>query len=150
VCNGGIVSNTAELSPLEERCLAERDREVAEYMEKRIIPEPFLSNSKNLRKNQTPWEAKLWARLRAGRFYGLKFKRQVQIGHYIFDFGCREKMLLIELDGGQHSEQKISGHDLKKQNYAKSQGYKVLRFWNNDVDKNIEGVLESIKKECGV
>jgi very-short-patch-repair endonuclease len=119
-------------------------------MAKRIIPEPFLTNSKNLRKNQTPWEAKLWARLRAGRFYGLKFKRQVQIGLYIFDFGCREKLLLIELDGGQHSEKKNSAHDFTKQDYAFKEDYRVLRFWNNDVDNNIEGVLEIIKKECGV
>ncbi len=108
-------------------------------MENRIIPEPFLTNSKNLRKNQTPWETKLWSRLRAGRFYHLKFKRQVQVGSYIFDFSCREKMLLIELDGGQHSEQKVSDYDLTKRDYAKEQGYKVLQFWNNDVDKNIEG-----------
>jgi len=59
-------------------------------------------------------------------------------------------MLLIELDGGQHSQQKISVHDLAKQNYAKTQGYKVFAVWNNDVDNNIEGVLEIIKKECGV
>lgn len=119
-------------------------------MDKRIIPEPFLANSKNLRKNQTPWEVKLWSRLRAGRFYNLKFKRQVQIGSYIFDFSCRSKMLLIELDGGQHSEQKISAHDLVKQNYAERQGYKVLRFWNNELDNNVEGVMERIKIECGV
>ncbi len=50
---------------------------------KRLIPEPYLSNSRNLRKNQTPWEGKIWHHLRAGRFYGLKFKRQVQIGSYI-------------------------------------------------------------------
>ena len=59
-------------------------------------------------------------------------------------------MLLVELDGGQHSEQKVSDRDLAKQNYAQGQGYNVLRFWNNDVDNNIEGVLEIIKKECGV
>jgi len=119
-------------------------------MTNRIIPEPFLKNSRGLRKNQTPWESKLWSRLRAGRFYGLKFKRQVQVGRYIFDFGCHQKMVLIELDGGQHSEEKISDNDLKKQNYAKSQGYKVLRFWNNEVGENIEGVLEVLKRDCGV
>lgn len=119
-------------------------------MEKRIIPEPFLTNSRNLRKNQTPWEAKLWSRLHAGRFYNLKFKRQIQIGHYIFDFGCHSRMLLIELDGGQHCEQKVSDHDLIKQKFATTEGYRVLRFWNNEFDNNIEGVLEIIKKEYGV
>ena len=115
-----------------------------------IIPEPFLTNSRNLRKNQTPWEAKLWQHFRAGRFYGLKFKRQLQVGSYIFDFSCREKMLLIELDGGQHSERNISEKDRQKQIYAESQGYKVLRFWNNDLDNNLEGILETIRKACGV
>lgn len=85
----------------------------------RIIPEPFLTNSRKLRQSQNPWEAKLWKCLRAGRFYGLKFKRQVQIGLYIFDFSCREKMLLVELDGGQHSEQSVSQKDKGKQAYAK-------------------------------
>ena len=118
-------------------------------MDQRIIPEPYLTNSRQLRKLQTPWEAKLWRRLRAGRFYGLKFKRQVQVGFYIFDLCCREKLLLIELDGGQHSQQEISDEDRKKENYAIKEGYTVLRFWNNDVDANIEGVLETIKRTCG-
>jgi very-short-patch-repair endonuclease len=116
----------------------------------RIIPEPYLTNSKNLRKNQTPWEAKLWQHLRAGRFYDLKFKRQVQIGFYIFDFSCREKMLLIELDGSQHSEKNISEKDKTKQDYAGNQSYKVLRFWNNELDNNIEGVLAVIKLACKI
>ncbi len=59
-------------------------------------------------------------------------------------------MLLIELDGGQHSDQKVSDHDSEKQYYAAKEGYKVLRFWNNELDSNLEGVLETIKKECGV
>ena len=117
---------------------------------KRIVPEPFLTYSRQQRKSQNPWEAKLWQYFRAGRFYGLKFKRQVQIGLYIFDFSCREKMLLIELDGGQHSEEAIAGKDVEKQQYAEEQGYKFIRFQNIDVDKNIEGVLEKIKTVCGV
>lgn len=103
-----------------------------------------------MRKDQTPWETKLWYYLRAGRFYGLKFKRQVQIGNYIYDFSCREKMVLVEADGGQHNESKISANDELKQNFAKKLGYKVLRFWNNEIDKNIEGVLSKIKEACGV
>jgi len=119
-------------------------------MTQRIIPEPFLSNSRNLRKTQTPWESKLWQQLRAGRFYGLKFKRQVQIGMYIYDLSCREKMVLIELDGGQHSEQVISKHDKEKQDFAQQRGYTVLRCWNNELDQNMQGVLEVIKRACGV
>ena len=117
---------------------------------KRLVPEPYLSNSRNLRKNQTPWEANIWHHLRAGRFYGLKFKRQVQIGPYIFDFSCREKMILIEVDGGQHSEEQISFVDRNKQKYAESLGYEVFRFWNNEVDQNIEGVLEIIRVACKI
>ncbi len=113
---------------------------------KRIIAEPYLTNSRKLRKTHNPWETKLWQYLRAGRFCNLKFKRQVQIGQYIFDFSCREKMLLIELDGGQHSESNISARDIVKQNFAINQGYKVLRFLNNDIDKNINGVLETIRQ----
>ncbi len=114
----------------------------------RIIPEPYLTYSRDLRKNKNPWEIKLWQYLRANRFYGLPFKRQVQIGSYVFDFSCRSKMLLIELDGGQHSEPVNLIHDKVKQEYAEKSGYKVLRFQNIDVDKNIEGVLEKIKQTC--
>jgi very-short-patch-repair endonuclease len=117
---------------------------------KTLIKEPYLTNSRLLRKNQTPWEAKFWHYLRAQRFYGLKFKRQVQIGKYIYDFSCREKMLLVEADGGQHNESKISQYDELKQNFAEKIGYKVLRFWNNEIDQNIEGVLSKIKEVCGV
>ena len=116
---------------------------------KRVIPEPYLTNSRSLRKNQTPWESKLWYYLRAGRFYGLKFKRQMQIGQYIYDFSCKEKMLLVEADGGQHSEQEISAYDKRKQQYAEKIGYKVLRFWNNEIDTNIQGVLSKTKEACG-
>lgn len=119
-------------------------------MDQRLIPEPYLTNSRSLRKQQTPWEAKLWYFLRAGRFYGIKFKRQVEIGPYIYDFSSRSKMLVIELDGGQHSERSISEKDKAKQTYAESEDYKVLRFWNNEVDNNMNGVLETIKKACNI
>ncbi len=114
----------------------------------RIIPEPYLTFSREQRKNKNPWEAKLWQYLRANRFYGLPFKRQVQIDQYIFDFSCRSKMLLIELDGGQHSEPVNLSRDKTKQEYAEKSGYIVLRFQNIDVDRNIEGVLEKIKQTC--
>lgn len=117
---------------------------------KRVIPEPYLSYSRELRKNKNPWEIKLWQYLRANRFYGLPFKRQVQIDRYIFDFSCRSRMLLIELDGGQHSEKVNKSLDKLKQEYAQNSGYTVLRFQNIDIDKNIEGVLEKIKQTCGV
>ena len=104
--------------------------------------------SEVLRKQLTPWEAKLWYYLRGRRFYGLKFKRQVPMGDYVIDFCCQEKRIVIELDGGQHSESQVSEKDRSKQAFLESQGYKVLRFWNNEIDSNIEGVLETIRKAC--
>lgn len=102
--------------------------------------------SRILRKQSTPWEAKLWYYLRGKRFFGLKFKRQVPMGNYVVDFCCQEKKLVVELDGSQHSEAEIGQKDKLKQKFLEDKGYKVLRFWNNDVDNNIEGVLETIRK----
>ena len=68
------------------------------------------------------------------------------MGDYVVDFCCQEKKIVIELDGGQHSELEISEKDKLKQQFLESYGYKVLRFWNNEVDGNIEGVLETIRK----
>ena len=101
--------------------------------------------SKRLRSQMTPWEVKLWYYLRGHRFYRLKFKRQVPMGNYVVDFCCQEKKLVLELDGGQHSEIKISENDKSKQKFLEKNGYKVLRFWNSEIDNNIEGVLETIR-----
>jgi very-short-patch-repair endonuclease len=99
-----------------------------------------------LRKAQTPWEAKLWRHLRNRNFYNIKFKRQLRIGSYVYDFGSDEIKLIIELDGSQHIEMENKIKDMQKENFAKSQGYKVIRFWNNDLETNLEGVLEEIRK----
>jgi very-short-patch-repair endonuclease len=115
---------------------------------RRIIPEPYLTYSRRQRKSQNPWETKFWQHLRANRLYGLPFKRQVQFGPFIFDFGCRSKKLFIELDGGQHTDKEVAEKDLLKQKYAESHGYKVLRFWNSDIANSLEGILEIIKKVC--
>jgi very-short-patch-repair endonuclease len=85
----------------------------------------------------------LWYHLRAHRFLGLKFKRQKPVGRYIVDFVCLEQRLIIELDGGQHSEQQH--YDQDRDAWLRSQGYTVLRFWNNDVMQQLEGVLEQIR-----
>lgn len=102
--------------------------------------------SQILRKQTTPWEQKLWYYLRGNRFYGLKFKRQVPMGGYVVDFCCQDKKFVIELDGGQHSEFSVSEKDQEKQAFLEQSGYRVLRFWNNDIDANLEGVLETIRK----
>lgn len=113
----------------------------------RIIPENFLKLARSLRKHQTPWETKLWYYLRGNRFGGLKFKRQYKIGDYIADFYCTEKKLIIEIDGGQHNEDDKSASDKKRTQFLEKEGFAVLRFWNNDIDHNIEGVLEQIRRE---
>lgn len=98
-----------------------------------------------LRSNQTDAEKQLWYCLRANRFLNLKFKRQKPIGLYIVDFICLDKMLIIELDGGQHAVQ--LGYDLKRTQFLESQGFRVLRFWNNQVLSELESVLEEIRQQ---
>lgn len=97
-----------------------------------------------LRRESTPAEAKLWGYLRAVHLEGCKFRRQHAIGPFITDFCCVKKKLVIELDGGQHLEQ--AGYDADRTKYLQSRGYRVLRYWNNDVMNNIEGVFISIQQ----
>jgi very-short-patch-repair endonuclease len=100
--------------------------------------------SRKLRANQTDAETKLWNRIRNRQINEDKFVRQEPIGRYICDFVCREKLIVIEVDGGQHSE---SVRDEVRDRYLSAQGYRVMRFWNNDVLSNIEGVLTVIDEE---
>ena len=102
--------------------------------------------ARNLRKNLTPQEKILWGLLRNRQLNNLKFKRQVPIGDYIVDFLCEEKRLVIELDGGQHNEPEYLQYDKTRTFYLLSKGYKVIRFWNNEIDNNLEGVYEEIIK----
>ena len=98
-------------------------------------------NARRLRNESTEAEKKLWFYLKSDQL-GCRFRRQLSIGPYIADFACPEKKLVIELDGGQHAEQQ--GYDDARTKYIESKGYKVLRFWNNDILGNIEGILETI------
>lgn len=100
--------------------------------------------AKILRKNQTTQEQKLWNILRNRKLLGYKFKRQYPIGNYIVDFVCKELKLIIELDGGQHNTTEGVIYDKKRTEYLQAAGYKILRFWNTDIDKNIDGVYEKI------
>ena len=97
-------------------------------------------NARVLRKKATDAELKLWQLLRNRKFHGFKFRRQYFIGRYIVDFICIEKKLIIEVDGGQHMEHQR--HDATRTAYLNGQGFHVLRFWNNEVLSNLEGVLE--------
>ena len=95
-----------------------------------------------MRTGQTDAEAKLWLHLRGKRFSGHKFKRQQPIGPYIADFVCFRQGLVIEADGGQHAD--ASEYDHTRTSWLKSQGFRVLRFWNNDVLQDTEAVLDVI------
>ncbi len=104
-----------------------------------------IAKAKELRKNSTDAERVLWQQLRAHRFAGYKFRRQQPLGHYIVDFVCFEKHLIIELDGGQHAEQAV--YDAERSAWLQSQGFRVLRFWNHEVLTDVEAVEEVILRE---
>lgn len=99
--------------------------------------------ARRLRHTQTEAEKRLWDHLRNRQLSGHKFRRQHPIGPYTVDFCCLEKGLIVELDGGQHLEQKEKDnrrtHDLNKE------GFRVLRFWDHDVLKDTEAILESLR-----
>jgi len=102
--------------------------------------------AKGLRKRSTDVELLLWSHLRAGRFEGMKFRRQHPIGKYIADFVCLEKRLIIELDGGQHALPDETLKDRQRDAWLEKEGYTVIRFWDNEVFTNTSGVLETIRE----
>ena len=102
--------------------------------------------AKGLRKSSTDAERLLWRYLKAKQFNGLKFRRQAQIGKFIVDFVCYEQSIIIEADGGQHAIEKEK--DEERTQWLNSQGFRVLRFWNNDILTNIDGVMERIRMSC--
>jgi very-short-patch-repair endonuclease len=102
----------------------------------------MLARARLLRKESTPAELLLWKHLRARRLAGYKFRRQVVIGDYIVDFICHEACLIVEADGGQHSEQ--AAYDRKRTLDLEACGYRVLRFWNHEIMNNLDDVLEEI------
>ena len=106
--------------------------------------EKSIRIARQLRVNQTDAEKVLWNHIRNRQIDGHKFVRQQPVSGYICDFVCREKQLVIEVDGGQHNE---STADVIRDRRLMKEGYKVIRFWNNDVLGNIEGVLLTIQSE---
>src|SRR4051794_26747411 len=106
--------------------------------EKRLTPV-----ARKLRRRSTDAEQRLWRYLRSRQLEGAKFVRQFPIGPYVADFACRDAHLAIELDGGQHR----ADVDAPRTAVIEAFGYRIIRFWNNDVLTNTEGVLEAIRQE---
>lgn len=107
----------------------------------------LTSLARKLRKEPTEAEKQLWLHLRNRNFEGVKFTRQFPISDFITDFACRSLRIVIELDGGQHAE---SLTDANRTRIIEAHGYRVIRFWNNDVLANIDGVLQVIAQEIAI
>ena len=101
-------------------------------------------NARELRNNATDAERVLWQSLRGRQIEGARFRRQIPIAGYIADFACPNAGLVIELDGGHHSEQGV--YDARRSAVLRSYGYRVLRYWNNDVLNHIEDVVADIQR----
>jgi very-short-patch-repair endonuclease len=110
-----------------------------------FVPRLRRNSAKRLRQDQTFVERELWQSLRAGRFGGLRFKRQAPMGRSIVDFVCHEARVVVELDGSQHGLVIQGEHDRVRDAWLESRGYRVLRFWNDEVQRNLHGVLTAIE-----
>jgi very-short-patch-repair endonuclease len=106
----------------------------------------YLANEKAraLRKRLTVQEIKLWVKLRELRSLGFHFRRQAPIGPYIVDFASLSAHIVVELDGGQHAKPEGIRADEQRDRFLEARGFRVLRYWNSDVDRNLAGVLEDI------
>ncbi|MEK7354211.1 MAG: endonuclease domain-containing protein [Chloroflexota bacterium] len=105
-----------------------------------------VSFARGLRRKQTDTERNLWSRLRNGHLAEIKFRRQEPIGKYIADFVSFDKKLIIEIDGSQHTEETVKRADEQRTLWLESQGFRVIRFWDNDVLLNLDGVLTQIEE----
>jgi very-short-patch-repair endonuclease len=103
-----------------------------------------IENARTLRKRLTPQEVKIWMKLRELKKLGFHFRRQAPIGRYIVDFASFGARIVIEVDGGQHNCGGGIELDRQRDVFLRSQVFRILRFWNSDVDQNLEGVLETI------
>jgi very-short-patch-repair endonuclease len=108
--------------------------------------DPVLKGRRReLRRNQTNAERALWAKIRNKQFLEMKFFRQYSFGSYILDFYCPEKKLAVELDGGQHNQPEGREYDTVRTSYLNAHGVEVLRFWNNEVLCEMDGVLACLE-----
>ncbi len=109
-----------------------------------LVGKRLTGVARKLRNDMTDAERRLWTHLRASQLGGVKFTRQFPIGNFVVDFACRSARIAIELDGGQHGE---SVTDEARTRQIESHGYRLIRFWNNDVLQNTDGVLIVIRQE---
>lgn len=117
-------------------------------MNKHVYNDPTTKSKRRcLRRNATDAEQKLWSILRNRQVASLKFLRQYGVGPYILDFYCPERRLAIEVDGRQHADVYGRRHDAPRDSYLRELNIRVIRFWNNDVLQNIEGVWKMIEEE---
>jgi very-short-patch-repair endonuclease len=105
------------------------------------------NKARALRNNPTDAERLLWQHLRLRQIGGHKFRRQQPLGHYIVDFVCLEKRLVVEVDGGHHSEQVV--YDRRRSAWLEAEGFRILRFWDHEVLKHIEAVKQVIGEAIG-
>ncbi len=107
-------------------------------------------NARKMRKAMTDAELKLWNEVRAHRLMGLLFRRQMPIAGYIVDFACPTKKLIVELDGSQHARTEASASDAARTAKLEALGWTILRFWNDDVIRDIDNVCQHIVIEAGL
>ena len=107
-----------------------------------LVPPTHRRFGKTMRQNMTEAELALWRRLRKPGIAGMRFRRQAPIGPYIVDFFCPQRRLIIEVDGGHHGSSEDT--DRERDTWLTERGYRVVRFWNNDVLTNLRGVIETI------
>jgi len=113
------------------------------------LPPELLRRARELRQNATDAEHVLWQLLRNRQLLGYKFRRQHPLAGYVLDFYCHETKLAVELDGSQHTQPDQAAYDAERTRILEAEGLRVLRFWNNDVLRNIEAVLEVIVDALG-
>ncbi len=103
--------------------------------------------ARTLRQNMTEAERRVWQILRSHQMNGYRFRRQVPIGRSIADFACHEARLIVEIDGGEHD--RSSPREAERSGFLQNEGYRILRFWNNEVLANLDGVHQTIADELG-
>ena len=114
------------------------------------VPKTNRANARKMRRSLTEPELKLWNELRAHRLMGLGFRRQLPIAGFIVDFACPERRLIVEVDGSQHARHPKAAEDILRDNKLRELGWTVLRFWNDDVLRDIDNVCMHIVTVAGV